>query len=96
MRLFKNREDLDFGMVSDMEPVQAFDVSEDPRGEIEYPTMVAKFQGVHHLTIHFPECIRGDETEIGFIGLKGEHVDVSAQRAAAHPRVGARGGRAAG
>ena len=74
MRLFTNREDLDFAAVAEMPPVQEFQMTHDPRGEVEYTTQVAKFQGVYHLTIHIPEGLGAEQTEIGFVGLKGEHV----------------------
>lgn len=48
MRLFTNREDLDFGMVQSMQPVQEFELVDNPRGEIEYPTMASA-----------PACARG-------------------------------------
>ena len=60
--------------VAEMPPVQEFQMAHDPRGEVEYTTQVAKFQGVYHLTIHIPEGLGAEQTEIGFVGLKGEHV----------------------
>lgn len=33
---------------------------------------MSKFNGVHSLTLHFPEALNGsDQTEIQFIGFKG-------------------------
>ena len=38
MKAYVNREDLDFGTVADLPPVQKWDLQENLRGEIEYPT----------------------------------------------------------
>lgn len=38
LRAFTNRDDLDFGTAADTTPVQEWDLLENPRGEIEYPT----------------------------------------------------------
>ena len=37
---------------------------EDPTGSTEYPTRVAKFQGVSSLTMHFPSNYGGDCTRL--------------------------------
>lgn len=37
---------------------------------------VTKFQGVHALNMYFPETLGADHTEIFFVGIKGEHVQV--------------------
>ncbi len=38
MRAYLNREDLDFGVVADMQPVQKWDLQENGNGQLEYPT----------------------------------------------------------
>lgn len=38
LRVFVNREDLDFAAVADMPPVQAWELQENLRGDLEYPT----------------------------------------------------------
>ncbi|GBF98342.1 hypothetical protein Rsub_11236 [Raphidocelis subcapitata] len=51
MRLFINRDDLDFAAVGSMAAVQEFDLQEaNPGGTVEYPTQPAKFGNVHALT----------------------------------------------
>lgn len=37
---------------------------------------VAKFNGVHSIDLHFPESFGADQSEIHFIGLKGEFSEV--------------------
>lgn len=45
MRAYINRDDLDFAMVNDLTPLQEWDLQEDFRGILEYPTIAAKFKG---------------------------------------------------
>ncbi|NWT73122.1 PITH1 protein, partial [Prunella himalayana] len=54
------------------EPEQTFSLSRDPLGELEYPTKIARFSGVHHLSMHFPKNFGAETTKIFYIGLKGE------------------------
>lgn len=37
---------------------------------------VAKFSGVHMLTLHIPRNFGGDHTTVSFIGIKGEFSEV--------------------
>eukprot|EP00890_Picochlorum_soloecismus_P003370 jgi/Picsp_1/4033/NSC_01545-R1_protein len=73
LRLFANRDDLDFSVVRDMDPVQEWDLMENENGTIEYPVKVSKFNGVHSLDLHFPSNYGADTTEIRFIAFKGEY-----------------------
>lgn len=72
VRIFKNHDHLDFSNVNHMEPVQAFDLLENPIGEIEYMTRVSKFTNTNSLYMHFPHSTGEDYTEITYIGIKGE------------------------
>jgi hypothetical protein len=74
---FTNRDDLDFAAVSSMAPAQEFELQRDnAAGVLEYPTQAAKFGGVHSLDIHFPGCFEGSQSEVLFVGLKGEWSEV--------------------
>ncbi|CAM6120120.1 unnamed protein product [Calypogeia fissa] len=75
MRAFINRIDIDFSNVQDLTPVQEWDLTENPRGELEYQTRYARFQGVASLILHFPASFGGTSTEILFVGLRGEATD---------------------
>ncbi|KFM26470.1 PITH domain-containing protein 1 [Auxenochlorella protothecoides] len=71
-RVYVNREDLDFGMVADLQPIQEWDLVDNTAGVVDYPTQASKFNGVHSLTLHFPETLGGgDATQINFVGFKG-------------------------
>ncbi|XP_004537783.1 PITH domain-containing protein GA19395 [Ceratitis capitata] len=71
VRLFKNRAKMTFDDVCGKAD-QEFDLSRDPRGEIEYSPKVVTFSSVHHLSLHFPSNFGDDATRIYYIGLRGE------------------------
>lgn len=58
---------------SDVKPLlETYEVS------MAHVCSAAKFNGVHTLDIHFPDCLGGgDCTEIYFLGIKGEFYEVS-------------------
>lgn len=74
LRMFINRNDLDFTCVESMEPVQEWELLENHQGLIEYPVKTAKCNGVHSIDLHFPRTFGGDDCpmSISFIGFKGE------------------------
>ena len=74
MRLFKSKMRMSFDDVN-AESDQEFRVSHDPRGLIEYPVKPTKFFNMHHLTIHFVNKNKDDDSKpcrIYYIGLRGE------------------------
>ncbi|CAM9778911.1 unnamed protein product [Bubo scandiacus] len=71
MRLFKNIPHMSFDDAA-REPDQMFNLNRDPTGELEYPTKIARFSNVYHLSIHFPKNFGAETTKIFYIGLKGE------------------------
>jgi len=72
VRLFRNQDNIDFGTIENMPPVQVFDLLENPYGEIEYGTRVTRFANTNSLIMHFPQSTGEDYLEISYIGLKGE------------------------
>ncbi|KAF5831916.1 galactose-binding domain-like protein [Dunaliella salina] len=73
MKVWVNREDVDFAAAERMPPVQEWELQpENVGGVLEYPTQVAKFSGVHTLDMLFTGNFGADITEIHFVGLKGE------------------------
>lgn len=73
LKVFVNREDIDFTNAHDVPATQEWELAENVRGEIEYQTKFTKFQSVASLTMFFPESFSGDATTIHFIGFKGEY-----------------------
>eukprot|EP00920_Eleutheroschizon_duboscqi_P020344 GHVT01048303.1.p1 GENE.GHVT01048303.1~~GHVT01048303.1.p1 ORF type:complete len:206 (-),score=51.10 GHVT01048303.1:246-863(-) len=71
VRIFANRDDLDFSNVEEGVPVQSLDLAVDFHGAINYPLKVSRLQSVTSLWLHFPEPVEGDTIEIFYIGLRG-------------------------
>jgi PITH domain len=72
LKVFINRDDMDFSTAADLTPVQEWDLVENLNGQMEYPTQVAKFNGVHSIDLYFPANFGADSTKITFIAFKGE------------------------
>jgi len=53
-------------------PVQEWEMQEDFRGELEYPTKIVKFSNISSITIFIKQNFGADTTRINYIGLKGE------------------------
>lgn len=79
MRLFKSKMRMSFDDVN-VEADQEFDMRHDSNGVIEYPVKPTKFFNVHHLTMHFTNRNKEDDSipcQIYYIGLKGEFTPVN-------------------
>eukprot|EP00053_Salpingoeca_punica_P009048 m.80848 g.80848 ORF g.80848 m.80848 type:complete len:227 (-) comp14860_c6_seq2:777-1457(-) len=76
MRAFKNREDVDFDMAERAAPVQEWQLQEDPSGNLRYEAKLSQFQGIHSLTLFFPDNFGAEQTKIHYIGLRGEFTKV--------------------
>ncbi|KAL9300716.1 putative Galactose-binding-like domain superfamily, PITH domain, PITH domain superfamily [Arabidopsis thaliana] len=72
LRVFINREGIDFSDAESMQAVQEWELAENLQGVLEYQTRYSKFQSVGNITLHFPESFGGDTTQIRYIGFKGE------------------------
>ena len=80
VKVYANRDDVDFDTIDSISPTQEFPLLENvPHGSIpEYPTKVAKFSSLHCLTLFFPSNFSGSETtRISYIGLKGEFLEIN-------------------
>ncbi|XP_064604629.1 PITH domain-containing protein 1-like [Liolophura sinensis] len=78
VRLFKNRPNMNFDDTG-CEAEQEFMLNPDPEGEVEYTTKIARFSGVHHLSLHFPSNFGADSTKIYYIGLRGDYTEARRQ-----------------
>jgi hypothetical protein len=83
VRLFVNREHLDFTGVQEGKPAQEISLShEDPGAETWHPLKPARFTGVGSLQLHFVGALGGPEvgeeegTRVYYIGLRGDVVGV--------------------
>uniref|UniRef100_A0A8C5DMR8 PITH domain-containing protein 1 n=2 Tax=Gouania willdenowi TaxID=441366 RepID=A0A8C5DMR8_GOUWI len=71
IRLYKNIPQMSFDDVG-REPEQAFRLNRDPLAELEYPTKIARFTNVNHLSIHISKNFGAENTRVYYIGLRGE------------------------
>jgi len=96
LKLFINRDDLDFSSVAEMRAVQTLDVPLPLPGQdvLELPVKRALFNNTHSLTLFFEENhSNGEEdvTSLSFLGFKGDFtqlrkdVVVAFYEAAANP-----------
>ncbi|GAX83831.1 hypothetical protein CEUSTIGMA_g11255.t1 [Chlamydomonas eustigma] len=76
LKVFINRDDVDFSLAETATPVQEWALQEDTRRVVlEYPTLVSRFNGVHSIDMYFKGNFGADFTEIHFIGLKGDFTE---------------------
>lgn len=71
MRVFINRDDLDFGLAGELPALQEWSLSEDGSANLEYQTRFSRFQCVSSLDIHFPGNGGAARTCVFFVGLRG-------------------------
>jgi hypothetical protein len=76
MLAYKNRDDVDFDNVDGIPAEQQWSLVEDPEGRHPYETRIAKFSGLHSLTLYFKANFGGDTTRLFYIGLRGESKSV--------------------
>ncbi|CAJ1439426.1 unnamed protein product [Effrenium voratum] len=75
VKLYINRDDLDFTTVGDVESTQDVDLVEDFHGAIQFPLRAAKFLSVTSVCLYFPQSFGGERTRIHWIGLWGVGTD---------------------
>ena len=80
LKLYPDLANVDFSVLEDNEPTQTIELAEDNSdGRIEYPLKLSKFQNVGSLTIGIDENYGAENTEIKYIGFKGENLNQKAQ-----------------
>lgn len=72
VRVWKNRDDIDFENADDIDCDQEFNLAVDGDGSIQYPVKIRKFQGVSSLTFFFTGSHDEDTTQVNYLGLKGQ------------------------
>ena len=82
LKLYNDLANVDFSILEENEPTQVLDVAEDnflladsPSPCIEYPLKLSKFQNVGTLTVGIDENYGAENTEVRYIGLKGENLN---------------------
>eukprot|EP00294_Goniomonas_avonlea_P009671 CAMPEP_0114541650 /NCGR_PEP_ID=MMETSP0114-20121206/1416_1 /TAXON_ID=31324 /ORGANISM="Goniomonas sp, Strain m" /LENGTH=210 /DNA_ID=CAMNT_0001725897 /DNA_START=8 /DNA_END=640 /DNA_ORIENTATION=+ len=71
VKLFANREDIDFDTAEDLPPLQTIELAPQQTVEMEYPLKISNFNNVHNLTLFFPGNFGAEFTRINYIGIKG-------------------------
>eukprot|EP00050_Salpingoeca_kvevrii_P022216 m.123028 g.123028 ORF g.123028 m.123028 type:complete len:177 (-) comp9638_c0_seq3:2404-2934(-) len=77
LKVFKNRNDIDFDNVDSITPLQEWDLNEDVDGRLAYETRLTKFQNVQNLTLYFPDNFGADTTKIYYIEFRGLYTKVT-------------------
>jgi hypothetical protein len=77
MKVWVDRDDIDFSNASELPAAQAVELVEPAAGSsdsavVEYPAKMSKMQNVSSLTIFLPETFGADTTIVTFLGFKGE------------------------
>ncbi|KAJ2649770.1 hypothetical protein IWW40_002946 [Coemansia sp. RSA 1250] len=72
LRIFANRDSLDFDSIGDAAPTQVVELASGLREPAEYPVRAAKFGSTRSLTLHVPENFGSEHTSVYFLAFRGE------------------------
>jgi len=72
LKVFVNRDDVDFTNADDLVATQKWDLVEEWVDGVEYLTKMSKFINVSSLTLYFPNNFGAELTKVYYIGFKGE------------------------
>ena len=74
VKIFVNRDDIDFDLARDLTPIHEMDLVEDFVAGIDYPLPPKRFKGVSSITLFIPSNFTGEDekTMLSYIGFKGE------------------------
>ncbi len=76
LKLFINRENLDFDTASEAEATEVLELAQDPRIQ-EYPVKRHRFTTTRSLTLFFEDNWGAETTVISYLGFKGEFMSLS-------------------
>ena len=76
LKLFINRENLDFETASEAEATERLELAQDLR-VLEYPVKRNRFTMTRSLTLFFEENWGAETTKISYLGFKGEFMPLS-------------------
>jgi hypothetical protein len=77
LKLFINRDDLDFSTAAQAQPVDTITLKDDSAGNHDYLLKFQKFQAVHSIWLYFPSCVGGEQSQINYIAFKGISTNVN-------------------
>lgn len=76
VKLYSNKDDLDFSGANDLRPTQSFELSQTSDIQ-EYPVKRALFGNTYSLTLFVEDNYGDDMSRISYIGFKGEFTNLS-------------------
>lgn len=76
LKLFSNKDDLDFSTASEIAPTQSLDLSQTSEIQ-EFPVRRALFGNTYSLTLFIEDNFGDDVSRIYYIGFKGEFMNLS-------------------
>ncbi len=71
LKLFINRENLDFDTATEAEATEVLELAQDPRVQ-EYPVKRNRFTTTRSLTLFIEENWGAETTKVSYLGFKGE------------------------
>ncbi|EXJ81985.1 hypothetical protein A1O1_08053 [Capronia coronata CBS 617.96] len=94
LKLFRNRDDMDFGMATELQPTQTLDLPKS-NDVMDIPLNRALWNGTTSITLFFEDNHSGGEedvTQVGYLGFKGDFMALNREpvsvlyEAAANPQ----------
>ena len=91
LKLFLNRDDLDFAAAAELRPAQTLELSQTSDVQ-DIPVKRALFINTYSLTLFFEDAHGGDVSELSYLGFKGEFTKLNREpveflyEAAANPK----------
>eukprot|EP00003_Mantamonas_plastica_P002733 TRINITY_DN1209_c0_g1_i3.p1 TRINITY_DN1209_c0_g1~~TRINITY_DN1209_c0_g1_i3.p1 ORF type:complete len:182 (+),score=59.56 TRINITY_DN1209_c0_g1_i3:148-693(+) len=71
MKVWTNREDIDFSNADNIKCTQKFELVNDNTQAIDYPVNIPKFRSCANITIFFNSNFGAETSKIYYLGLKG-------------------------
>ena len=76
LKIYTDLTNVDFNILEENEPTQTLELVEgNYDGRVEYPLKLSKFQNVGSITLGIDENYGAENTEIKYIGFKGENLN---------------------
>ena len=80
VRLFANRETLDFELGHSLEPSQTLEtVVADATGDVDHPLRPDRFRSCSSVTLFVTDSVDGDGSRLTYVGFKGKSVGAKRQ-----------------
>jgi hypothetical protein len=81
VKIFTNREDIDFDNCNDLPATQEFELAEDLQGRCFYRLNARAFSNITSVTFYFPSNHGSDTTTIYYMDIRGDFMQLLARKA---------------